>query len=84
MVVHTTRSALAFEFAQAAVVDPQKLLAYLMAPGSSIDEIDLSSGQILAESTRGARPLLLYNSILLAPGITDLMREMVLREKGLP
>jgi hypothetical protein len=37
-----------------------------MAPEDRIDEVDLSSGQILTTSTRGARPLLLYNSILLA------------------
>jgi hypothetical protein len=66
IVVDTSRSALAFEFAQAAVVDPEKPLAYLMAPEDRIDEVDLSSGQILTTSTRGARPLLLYNSILLA------------------
>jgi hypothetical protein len=66
IVVDTTRSALAFEVAQAAVVDPEKPLAYLMAPEDRIDEVDLSSGQILATSTRGARPLMLYNSVLLA------------------
>src|SRR5215813_482109 len=64
--VNTSRSAFAFEFVQAAVVDPEKPLAYLMAPEAKIDEVDLSSGQILATSTQGARPLLLYNSILLA------------------
>jgi hypothetical protein len=66
MVVDTTRSAVAFEFAQVAVVDPEKPLAYLMAPGARIDEVDLPSGQVLATSTQGARPLLLYNAILLA------------------
>jgi len=64
--VDTSRSALAFEFAQVAVVDPERPLAYLMAPEARIDEVDLSSGQILAASTRGARPLLLYDAILLA------------------
>lgn len=44
--VNTSRSAFAFEFAQAAVVDPEKPLAYLMAPEAKIDEVDLSSGQI--------------------------------------
>jgi hypothetical protein len=66
IVVDTSRNALAFEFAQAAVVDPEKPLAYLMAPEIRIDEVDLSSGQILATSIHGARPLLLYNSVLLA------------------
>jgi hypothetical protein len=37
----------------------------LMAPEARIDEVDLSSGQILATSTRGAKPLLLYHSVLL-------------------
>lgn len=66
MVVDTTRNVLAFEFAQAAVVDPEKPLAYLLAPEARIDEVDLSSGKVLATSTRGARPLLLYDAILLA------------------
>jgi len=60
------QSAPAFEFAQAVVVDPEKPRAYLMAPEARIDEVDLSSGQVLAISTQGARPLLLYNSNLLA------------------
>jgi hypothetical protein len=62
----TSRNALAFELAQAAVVDPEKPRAYLMAPEARIDEVDLSSGQVLATSTQGARPLLLYKSTLLA------------------
>jgi hypothetical protein len=66
ILVDTSRSALAFEFAQGAVVDPEKPRAYLMAPEARIDEVDLSSGQVLATSTPGARPLLLYNSTLLA------------------
>jgi hypothetical protein len=64
--VNAPRNALAFEFAQAAVVDSEKSVAYLMAPGARIDEVDLSSGQILATSTRAAKPLLLNDSLLLA------------------
>jgi hypothetical protein len=66
IIVDASRSALAFEFAQAAVVDAKKPVAYLMAPDARIDEVDLSSGQILATSTRAAKPLLLYDSLLLA------------------
>jgi hypothetical protein len=66
IIVDASRSALAFEFAQAAVVDSKKPVAYLMAPEARIDEVDLSSGQILATSTRAAKPLLLYDSLLLA------------------
>jgi hypothetical protein len=66
IVVGASRSTLAFGFAQVAVVDAEKLLAYLMAPEARIDEVDLSTGQVLATSTQGARPLLLYNSMLLA------------------
>jgi hypothetical protein len=66
IVVDTSRSALAFEFAQAGVVDPEKPLAYLMAPEARIDEVDLSSGQVLATSAQGARPLVLYSFVLLA------------------
>jgi hypothetical protein len=65
MIVDPSRNALAFEFAQAAVVDSERAKAYLMAPETRIDEIDLSSGEILATSTRGAKPLLLYHNVLL-------------------
>jgi hypothetical protein len=64
--VDASRNALAFEFVQVAVVDPEKSRAYLMAPAARIDEVDLSSGQVLATSIQGARPLLLYNATLLA------------------
>jgi hypothetical protein len=64
--VDASRNALAFEFAQAAVVDSGKSTVYLMAPEARIDKVDLSSGQILATSTRGAKPLLLYQDVLLA------------------
>jgi hypothetical protein len=66
IIVDTSRNALAFVFAQAAVVDPEKSVAYLMAPEARIDEVDLSSGQILATSTRAAKPLLLHDTLLLA------------------
>ena len=66
LIVDASRSAPAFEFAQAAVVDTKKPVAYLMAPQARIDAVDLSSGQILAISTRAAKPLLLYDSLLLA------------------
>src|ERR1700730_7969122 len=68
IIVDASGNALAFEFAQAAVVDSEKSTAYLMAPGARIDEVDLSSGQVLVTSTRGAKPLLLLHSILLAQG----------------
>src|SRR5215471_6938255 len=66
IIVDASPNALAFEFAQAAVVDSRKPVAYLMAPEARIDEVDLSSGQVLATSTQGARPLLLYDTTLLA------------------
>jgi hypothetical protein len=66
IIVDASRNALAFEFAQAVVVDSEKSVAYVMAPEARIDEVDLSSGQILATSTRGAKPLLLFHSVLLA------------------
>jgi hypothetical protein len=66
IIVDASRNALAFEFAQAAVVDSKNPVAYLMAPEARIDEVDLSYGQILATSTRAAKPLLLYASLLLA------------------
>jgi hypothetical protein len=66
IIMDASRNALAFEFGQAAVVDAKKPIAYLMAPQARIDEVDLSSGQILATSTRAAKPLSLYDSLLLA------------------
>jgi hypothetical protein len=66
MILGPSRTALGFEFAQEAVVESEKSTAYLMAPEARIDEVDLSSGQILATSTRAAKPLLLYDSLLLA------------------
>jgi hypothetical protein len=68
IIVGASRDALAFQFAQAAVVDSEKSTAYLMAPEARIDEVDLSSGQILATSTHAAKPLLLYDFLLLAQG----------------
>jgi hypothetical protein len=66
MILGPSRTAFGFEFAQAAVVESEKSTAYLMAPEARIDEVDLSSGQTLATSTRAAKPLLLYDSVLLA------------------
>jgi hypothetical protein len=59
------RNASAFEFAQAAVVDSGESVGYLMAPGARVDEVDLSSGDVLAISTRGSKPLLLFGDVLL-------------------
>jgi hypothetical protein len=66
IVADASRNALAFEFAQAVVVDSEKSTAYLMAPEARIDKADLSTGQVTAASTRAAKPLLLYDSVLLA------------------
>jgi hypothetical protein len=66
IIVDISHGALAFEFAQAAVVDPERPRAYLMAPEALIEEVDLSTGQILAASARAAKPLLLFDSLLLA------------------
>jgi hypothetical protein len=57
---------MAFEFAQSVVVDPERARAYLMAPEARIDEIDLSSGEVLATSPQASRPLLLFDDLLLA------------------
>src|SRR3981189_362170 len=60
-----SRNASAFEFAQAAVVDSGESVGYLMAPGARVDEVDLSSGEVLATSTRGSKPLFLFGNVLL-------------------
>ena len=64
--VGISRDTKAFEFAQTAVVDSEKSTAYLMVPEARIDEVDLSSGRLLATTTEGAKPLLLNHSVLLA------------------
>jgi hypothetical protein len=65
-VVMASQSSLAFELAQGVIVDGKGSVVYLMNPEGGIDAVDLSGGAVLATTTRGAKPLLLYGDALLA------------------
>src|SRR5215472_13659020 len=60
------RNALGFEFAQEAVVDALHSIVYMIGPGGRIDAVNLSTGDVIATSVRAAKPLLLYDDVLLA------------------
>jgi hypothetical protein len=55
-----------FEFAQGVIVDGARSRVYVMNPEGGIDAVALSGGAVLATTTRGAKPLLLYGDALLA------------------
>src|SRR4051794_20513062 len=59
-------NAMAFEFTQGVIVDLTRSVVYMMSPGGRIDAVNLSAGEVTATSTRGAKPLLLYDDVLLA------------------
>jgi hypothetical protein len=61
-----SRKALAFEFAQGVIVDTSRSVVYIMNPEGRIDAVNLFTGEVIATSTRGAKPLLLYDNVLLA------------------
>jgi hypothetical protein len=62
------RNALGFEFAQGVIVDIARSVAYMVNSEGRIDAVNLSDGEVIATSTRGAKPLLLYDDVLLAEG----------------
>jgi hypothetical protein len=64
--IAAAQSALAFEFAQGVIVDGARSLVYVMNPEGGIDAVALSGGAVTATTTRGAKPLLLYDDTLLA------------------
>jgi hypothetical protein len=61
-----SRNTLAFEFAQGVIVDVTRSVVYMTSQGGRIDAVNLAAGEVIATSTRGAKPLLLYDDILLA------------------
>jgi hypothetical protein len=65
-VVMASQSALAFGLAQGVIVNGKGSVVYLMNPEGGIDAVNLSGGAVLATTTRGAKPLLLYGDALLA------------------
>jgi hypothetical protein len=84
-ITNTPRNALGFEFAQGVIVDPLHSVVYMMNPESSIDAVSLSGGEVIANSVGGAKPLLLYDGILLAQdkAPVDVLRVVGLTAKDL-
>jgi hypothetical protein len=66
VLIAAAQSAFAFEFAQGVIVDGARSRVYVMNPEAGIDAVALSGGAVLATTTRGAKPLLLYGDALLA------------------
>jgi hypothetical protein len=56
----------AFEFAQGVIVDALHSVVYMLNSQARIDAVSLSNGEVIATATRGAKPLLLYDDVLLA------------------
>jgi hypothetical protein len=65
-VTHAAPNARAFEFAQGVIVDALRSVVYMSNAEARIDAVSLFDGKVIATSTRGAKPLLLYNDVLLA------------------
>jgi len=84
-IVGAQRNALGFEFAQGVIVDTLHSIVYMMNPERSIDAVSLSAGEVIATSGRGAKPLLVYDNVLLATDETqtDLLSIFGLNTKDL-
>ena len=65
-ITHAAPNARAFEFAQGVIVDALRSVVYMSNAEARIDAVSLFDGKVIATSTRGAKPLLLYNDVLLA------------------
>jgi hypothetical protein len=57
-------NARAFEFAQGVIVDALHSVVYMSNAQARIDAVSLFDGKVIATSTRGTKPLLLYNNVL--------------------
>lgn len=56
----------AFELRPGVIVDPDRPAVYLMNPRGGIDAVDLSSGTLIWTTAQAAKPLLLYDDLLVA------------------
>ena len=56
----------AFEFAQGVIVDAVRSVVYMLNSEARIEAVSLSNGEVIATSTRGGKPLLLHDDVLLA------------------
>jgi len=65
-IAHAAPNARAFEFAQGVIVDTLHSVAYMLNSQARIDAVSLSDGGVIATSSRGEKPLLLYDNVLLA------------------
>jgi len=63
---HASPTARAFEFAQGVIVDALHSVVYMLNSQARIDAVSLANGKVIATATRGAKPLLLYDDVLLA------------------
>jgi hypothetical protein len=55
-----------FEFAQGVIVDALHSVVYMSNAEARIDAVSLSNGEVITASTRGTKPLLLDDDVLLA------------------
>jgi hypothetical protein len=65
-ITHASPNARAFEFAQGVIVDALHSVVYMVNSEARIDAVSLVSGEVIATSIGGAKPLLLYDNVLLA------------------
>src|ERR1700730_1739749 len=65
-IAHAAPNARAFEFAQGVVGDAPHSVVYMLNSQARIDAVSLANGEVIATSTHGAKPLLLYDDVLLA------------------
>ena len=73
-ITHATANARAFEFGQGVIVDALHSVVYMSNSEARIDAVSLSNGAVIATSTRGAKPLLLRDDVLLAAARNEATR----------
>jgi hypothetical protein len=84
-IAHASPDARAFEFAQGVIVDALHSVVYMSNAEARIDAVSLSNGEAIATSARRAKPLLLYDDVLLASAQerSDALRVVGLTAKDL-
>jgi hypothetical protein len=65
-IIYPSTSARPFEFVQGVIVDARHGIIYMSNSRMGIDAVGLSTGEVIANSTRGVKPLQLYGDVLLA------------------
>jgi hypothetical protein len=84
-VCHAAPNSRAFEFAQGVIVDVLHSVVYMSNAQAKVDAVSLSSGEVIATSSNRAKPLLLYDDVLLATAQdqSDTLRVVGLATKDL-